>query len=144
MRKIEQVFNYPLTPQVFSCYRLMTKNKNMESIPVLIRFFDPNYKMAFIQKVKNRRATAADFGGSPLIRIFANEHLTKTMSIIYREALRLRNLVGFKYVWCKNGEVFVRRNAYHDYHQIKSLKQLYKVYNTTPSLNVKVMMQRMQ
>lgn len=142
LQQIEKAFNYSLKSEVFACYRLPVKPDHLMAVPILIRFFDPSYKVAFIQRVKNSQVSAATFGGSPHVKIFANEHLTKTMSLVYREALRMRQLVNFKFVWTRNGYVYVKKDDTVPAVQIRSLEQLFRVFACTPSSIIKGMLKK--
>lgn len=133
VQRLERGFNVSLVNDVYACYRLPVREPLPSGIPLLVKFFDNSHKVNFIQRVKKVRATAAEFGGSADVRVYANEHLSKYMSSIYREALRLRQPAKVRFVWSRDGCVFVRQDVGRPPVQVKTLRQLYEVFKVPPS-----------
>ena len=57
--------------------------------------------------MKRARINAASFSGDARVRIFCNEHLTKTKQVLFKSARDLQNY-GYAFVWMRNGTILVR------------------------------------
>ncbi|XP_065220486.1 uncharacterized protein LOC135845659 isoform X1 [Planococcus citri] len=112
VKKIGDAINFPITDKdIIDCYRLQVNERaSRHGDPMLIKFASPDIKDLFMKKLKMQDVTAAIFGGDRMVKIFVNEHLTKTASMIFREALGLKHY-GYPFVWTKNGYVYVKKGG---------------------------------
>nr|CAH7748265.1 unnamed protein product [Callosobruchus chinensis] len=85
-----------------------TKIKN-----IIVRFTRRQMKENFLASVKNLRATT----GSPKLlleglsdAVYVNEHLTLNNKLLYRDARQAARDKHYRFVWTKNGSIFVRKD----------------------------------
>lgn len=70
------------------------------------RIIRDNILSACRQK-KGLKSDQLGMSGAP-VQVYFNEHLTLNNKALFREAKKIANEIGFKYVWIKNGTVLVR------------------------------------
>lgn len=65
----------------------------------------------------------------PEQRIFIMHHLTKFQSQLYREAKNIKIKYNYKYLWCKDGNIYLRKSAESDVHRIYSYNDIFRLRN---------------
>lgn len=60
-------------------------------------------------------------------KIFINEHLTLANKLLHKESRDAAKKKGYKFVWVKNGHIFVRKNESSAIINIKNLEMIYKL-----------------
>lgn len=65
----------------------------------------------------------------PEQRIFIMHRLTAFQSQLYREAKKIKTTFNYKYLWCKNGQIYLRKSADSDVHRIHSLNDIFRLHN---------------
>jgi len=107
--------------EILGCHRLHPRKTG--DTPIIMKFNRPEVRDRVLEAAKtgwvllDRQASVFHFrqrtsGNQPKaddIVIYFNEHLTRNNQILLRKAKQLRT-IGFKYVWSKNGSVFVKAN----------------------------------
>lgn len=78
--------------------------------PFIVKFCQRHIKDEVFHRFKQGGVSAAAFGGDPGLKIFCNEHLSAVTSKLFNRALGLKK-VGFKFVWVRNGKIFVKQSS---------------------------------
>lgn len=79
--------------------------------PIVVQFTNRQKRDAILEKSKQKKLSAADIiDNVPTSPIYINEHLTPYLKNILHEAKIKRTKKEVKYVWVKNGKVYVRKN----------------------------------
>ena len=65
----------------------------------------------------------------PEQRIFIMQRLTAFQSKLYREAKKIKTSYNFKYLWCKNGQIYLRKSGDSDVHRIQSLNDIFRLHH---------------
>lgn len=80
----------------------------------------------FVAKVRAAKLTDKIFGDQGKIKIYANDHLTRRKAVLFSQALQLRKH-GFRYVWCRGGNIFIRKEGEETKTLILTLEQIDKL-----------------
>lgn len=109
VRKLASHLKVDLTDyDITAVHRLQKKDSG--DVPIIVRFLKYAKKEEFKAAAKTVKPTAKIFGGVDKQVIFINDHLTRKNGELFRKARMLRNDPhNFKFVWCRNGKIFVRK-----------------------------------
>lgn len=95
-------------------HRVSRHNGNMQKRPIILQFARRSLRDEFLQKSKSKRpSTVCIFKESPAQPIYVNEHMTPYFSSLFHGARTKKDANDarfFKYVWFKNGKLFVRKS----------------------------------
>lgn len=109
---------------------LSPNNKNPKAI--IVRFSSRMKRDAFLAAAKNtRNATNKQEPGIAIPnisnRLFINEHLTNQNKTLLSKAKSVAKEKNFKYVWSKNGYIFMRRNDTSGIYKVNCVSDLEKL-----------------
>lgn len=107
--------------EVLAAHRL-PKRKNGD-IPIIVKFHRRDFKEALIKKIKQADLKASMFGGKETVKIYANEHLTRDNQKLFQKSRELL-YYGYRYVWTRNGNTFVREKEQSPIHKIENEDQI--------------------
>ena len=103
--------------------RLPTKRGNIP--PIIAKFVRRDIRDVIYSKRRNLSLKSTqNLGLSASNRIYINESLTPQSRAILTEAKRFRNQNGFKFIWTRNGRVFLRKEEGQRVHIFDSMKEL--------------------
>jgi len=57
-----------------------------------------------------RNLSTKNIGMEPEVSIYIRENLTSKSSFLFKQARDFRNQYNYKFVWTKNGQIFLRKN----------------------------------
>lgn len=79
-------------------------------------------------RAKRTRITTNDLGreGEPR-NVFINEHLTKKKNQIMYEARKMKTEKDYKFLWCRNGKIFIRKNDKTNVIELKDFDDLGRI-----------------
>lgn len=107
-------------------HRVPSSNKSLPR-PIIVKFINRWQKGEIMIAKRNKKLLTSSIGiPSPEKPIFINDHLTPRTKGILRKAKDLRNK-GFKYVWSRDGKIFVRKDEASQAIVIKSLDDVVKL-----------------
>nr|CAI5836230.1 unnamed protein product [Callosobruchus analis] len=91
---------------------------------IIVQFSTAEKRNKVLEKRKKNALTCQNCGVSEMpTPIYINEDLSRPTRDIFRKARELRT-VGFKYVWCKNSQVYVRKMDGDQAIKINSLSEI--------------------
>lgn len=91
---------------------------------LIIKFKDQHIRDSILAAKKKLRLSTACLGASPPVNVFINENLTKFRNHLYAEARKFKKSNKYKYVWVRNGNIYVRKTEGCHAKLIKSLSDL--------------------
>ena len=104
-------------------HRLPTTRGNIP--PIIAKFVRRDIRDVIYSKRRNLSLKSTqNLGLSASNRIYINESLTPQSRAILMEAKRFRNQNGFKFIWTRNGRVFLRKEEGQRVHIFDSMKEL--------------------
>lgn len=117
--------------KITDLYQARTTN-NKNSAPIIIKMENLNMKNTIIQLAKAKNIMAKDIGLASEHKINICEQLTTINQQLLNESRQLR-LHGYKYIWNKNGKIFVRKSENTNIINIKNSNQIesLKTHNIT-------------
>lgn len=65
----------------------------------------------------------------PVQRIYIMHKLSAFQSRLYREAKNIKTLYKYNYLWCKAGQIYLRKSAESDVHRIYSFNDIFRIKN---------------
>lgn len=96
---------------IVDCHRLPAAKRGSSAPTFIIKFVNRENKRQLIDGYRRTRPTADFFdGGDKNTKVYANEHLAPYTANLLRSARCLLS-VGYAQVACRNGIVFVKKNA---------------------------------
>lgn len=112
-----------------------TKPKDQKNRPpaILVRFTNSTKAEAWLAK-RNTGLTSHNIigkEGSLTSKIFINENLTLTNRELHWNARVCAKKLNFKYVWVKNGRIYMRKEENSTVIPIKKLEDLPKMTDTS-------------
>lgn len=122
-------YNFPLT--FIDCYRIGRKSENT-CRPIVVVLPSVGLKNMMIRDKRTMKLTCANFSNDGLFWgkedqiIYIDEHLTRENHMLFMEARKLRQY-GFKFIWTRNGRIFVRHDEKAKSESIVSIRQLAKL-----------------
>jgi hypothetical protein len=105
-------------------------NDGFADHPFIIKFHSRFTKEKLMKNAREANLTAERFGGSRGIRVFFNDHLTKKKSALLRKAKILKSKdYEYKYVWCRNGQILVKKDQDAPAYRINNEADIEKLKN---------------
>lgn len=100
--------------------------------PVYIKFQNVSTKIKFLQITKTKTLYGNDVGLGTNTKLQFKEQLTEYNQKLLRDAIQLRNH-GYKYIWAKNGRIYVRKTSTSNIKLIKTYDciEILKQHNST-------------
>lgn len=107
-------------------------NATTQSSPIFVELQSKNCKNTLLQVSRIKQLRATDLGLNTNNRIKISEKLTSHNKEVFNEANQLRQH-GFKYIWVKNGKIFIRKCHNSEIINIKNRDETenYKQQNIT-------------
>lgn len=110
-----------------------SKSKSHEQNLLVVKFTTAEIKNNILLHMRERKSLSTkDLDvflpqNHPEQRIFIMHRLTAFQSLLYREAKKIKTMFNFKYLWCKNGQIYLRKSADFDAHRIHSLNDIFRL-----------------
>ncbi|KAG8240732.1 hypothetical protein J6590_103101 [Homalodisca vitripennis] len=93
-----------------ACHRLKYKTDSTKPAGIVVRFVRRIDKKALMQKKREERDFSTRHLGMAMdMPVFINESLTRTRRIIFAKARELKKNKGFKFLWQRGGNIFLRK-----------------------------------
>ena len=119
--------------EIISTYRKALKN-NPSGIPapIIIKFNNNKIKSEIMtaRRKKNLNTEILKIQNITKRPIYINEQLTQLKQNIYKNARELKKSHNCKYVWTKNGDIFIRKTDNSQIIKIKSITQINDIKQT--------------
>lgn len=97
---------------------------NTEKAVVLVQFKSVEVRNSVLEKRKMFRLNTENSGINNMqTAIYINEDLSRPTRIIFRKARELKKN-GYRYVWCKDGQIYARKKDGDDVIKIVSVAQV--------------------
>lgn len=127
VRKLASHLKVELTDyDITAVHRLQRKDNG--DVPIIVRFLRYVKKEEFKAAAKKEKPSAKIFGGDDKLVIFINDHLTRKNGDLFRKARVLRSEPhNYKFVWYRNGKIFVRKIENDRIHVINSEEDIEKL-----------------
>lgn len=110
---------------VLGLHRLPSKKKNVIK-PVIVQFRDKGIRDLWLSN-RNKVKTAKDMGGAGDTSIYFNENLTVFNKFLLFSAKKRARDLGYKYVWVKNGNIYVKKSDGLVTYKIENEQDLSKI-----------------
>lgn len=78
-----------------------------------------------LSKVRSNRLDSSQLGFTTDTPIYVNEHLTAKRADLFRKAKQVQKQLRFKYLWTKDGRIYLRKDKGIRQIQIKSVEDLH-------------------
>lgn len=96
---------------------------------IVVKFTTRHDKDCFLSASKTKRLTTRNNSQglnvpNISVSLYINEHLTQTNKILYKEVRTAAKTKNYKFVWIKNGNIFVRKNETSRITHIKNSEQI--------------------
>lgn len=91
---------------------------------IIARLTNSDKKNEIIKKAKRYKLHGKKFGFNPALPIYISEQLTKNTLEILNRAKKLRNQNIIKYVWSRDGTIFIRKDDQDPAIKIEDISQL--------------------
>jgi len=127
--KIQVPINF--ASDIQAAHRVPTKKRSGVK-PIIVQFSNRQKRDLVLSKSKNKSVSlkSVDFvGGVPETNIYINEHLSQFTRELLFEAKQLKEVLGYKYVWVKQGKVMAREDDGSKYVNITSKADVHKLIN---------------
>lgn len=89
-------------------------NNDVETIPIVVGFTQPTLIRDYILAFRRQGSLWTDkigiTSGSDKSKVFIFEHLTSNLRKVYLNAKKFQKANGYKYLWSKEGKIFLRRS----------------------------------
>ncbi|KAK9889269.1 hypothetical protein WA026_004548 [Henosepilachna vigintioctopunctata] len=119
--KICKTLDTPIQEDDFVCKIISSKNGKKQ---LQVKFKEVNTRDKLIQKRKEIKLTLQDCSiGDKVGNIYVNEDLPLHVRKLYHQSRELKKY-GFKFVWCKNGNIFARKTNNAEAKRIFSESQI--------------------
>lgn len=120
---------------VITCTRVMKLNKDSpRPRSVLVKFSSPRARDTFLAasiefnkkaKTNSDKLNTSHLGiGGDMKPVYICEHLTPAVKALHAEARLCSKKLGYRFVWVKNGRIFMRKSDKSDYIYIKNSEVL--------------------
>lgn len=107
-------------------HRVNNRN-NREPRDIIVQFKRREIRDSLLQ-VKKVKINNIDITKGKLDKlVYINEHLTPYNKMLFWEARKKSNDKGFRFVWIKNGKIFVRKHETEKAHRIQNEDDLKKI-----------------
>ena len=117
---IDKTFQTQVTPaEIDACHTVQTR-RNQEIRPIIVRFVSRKTKEKVIAAAKRNRTNNG---------VYFNDHLTRYNQFLFKSCIKLKIAKGgsFKYLWTRNGNIYLRKEDGGTVIPISSEKDLEKV-----------------
>lgn len=105
-------------------HRIPTRSSNNPE-PIVVQFLSRRKRDEIIIKAKAKRITTNSINMTgPEKKIFINDHLTKERKQLLYQAKQKKLEKNYKFVWTRNGKIFMRKNETSNVIQIHQLDDL--------------------
>ena len=111
-------------------YRIKKHRKEGSSKPepIIVTFMRREMKEKFISLRRRRSMYAREIGfEDSQNQVFINDHLTKRSKELLWKARNLKREKNYKYVWYKNGNIYLRKNDNTEAMRISNESDLLKL-----------------
>lgn len=117
--------------EVEGCHRVLFKKSSTPG-PVVVEL-SSRKKALDILKKRKKEVYQADIieGESKEVKLFINESLSKPNRELLYETKKMAKAKGLRFVWVKNGKVFVRKDKFSEIIRIRALSQVGTVEGDT-------------
>ena len=116
VKKIGDFIDFKIDENKIDCvHRILSRNPNLPK-PIIVKFNSRIYKENVLGAAKIKIRSKTDRKGPGLFLdnsdkpIFINENLSSVKKFLYKNARDLAKTKGFKFVWTRNGNIFLRKN----------------------------------
>lgn len=108
-------------------HRVPTRSK-INPEPIIVQFLSRQMKESIVQKVKSTTITTKDLNINGIEKqIYVNDHLTTKKKELMYEARQLKKAKNYKFLWSKNGKIFIRKNETSTVISLNNLDDLKKI-----------------
>lgn len=106
-------------------YNILPVSKKTQNSPVIVKFNRVELVERVMELRKSKRnLTTKECGIDEEARsIYLNEDLPKVVRELYKKARELKH-ENFKYIWCKKGQIYARKDDGEEAVKIKSMEQI--------------------
>lgn len=128
----------PVQKQFYVDAYRMGKKVDGRMRPIVVKLSSNKYKVDLIKakrkyKIFSKTLSSDDGDGAVPLgtaedEIYIDEHLTRDNMHLYMEARRLRSF-GYKYVWTRNGSVFVKASDLANATKLSGMAQLKRMFS---------------
>lgn len=125
-KKVEVQFE---DKEVDAIHRIPTRNeKNKDCSPIVVQFTTRQLREKILTNAKKTTITTKDLQKSGDEKtVYINEHLTKAKKEIMYEARKLKFQQNYKFLWSRNGKIFIRKGEKTKVIELQSLDDLAKI-----------------
>lgn len=112
---------------LITIYRKKNHSKNVSGLsqPILVKFNKNEIKKSILVARRNKNLNTEIISQNLRKRpIYINEQLTQHNQLLFKCARELKKTESMKFVWTKNGEIFIRKTADSQIIKIRSLNQI--------------------
>lgn len=96
--------------------------------PIVVQFVTRQMKETMMVKAKTTRISTNDINTQyPNKPVYINDHLTKYRKQIMFEVRRLKNEKNYKFLWSRNGKIFIRKDENSVVINLNNLDDLKKI-----------------
>ena len=119
---------------ILAAHRLQARKNG--DVPIIVKFHTKKSKEELMSRAKKNNLTAELFGGKREDKLYFNEHLTVSKTLLFKQARDLKEeKYGFKFVWVRNGNVMARRNEGDRFEMVKNVQDLSNIKNRFNGVN---------
>jgi hypothetical protein len=127
LKKIAEKINVDFREEEFNVVHPLPVRNTGRPPTLLIQFTSKTARSNWLSKGKAAKLTNKDLGGDSDKLIYFNENLTPFNRNLLRETKAKAKLLIYRYVWTKQGKIFVRKNDTSQILRIRSLPDLSKI-----------------
>jgi len=99
-----------IDPMINDCHRV-GRTQNNRCRRIVVGFTNHQDKVKILESRKIiRNLSTKNIGMEPDESIYIRENLTSKSSFLFKQARDFRKQFNFKFVWTKNGQIFLRKN----------------------------------
>ncbi|XP_050065559.1 uncharacterized protein LOC126554543 [Aphis gossypii] len=111
VKNIGTQLNIKITdPMINDCHRVGRTQNNLTR-RIVVGFTSHQDKVKILDSRKIiRNLSTKNIGMEPEVSIYIRENLTSKSSFLFKQARDFRNQYNYKFVWTKNGQIFLRKN----------------------------------
>lgn len=96
--------------------------------PIIVKFTRRDVKDKFYRARKQLRdVTTEDIGYSAKNNIYLAESLTERNRVLFKDCLKVKKDIMFKFIWTLNGKIFMRKDKDTTVHFIRNKDDLQKL-----------------
>lgn len=127
--KIAENFDQQLKIEdIDEAYRIKQNKDNRKNNPIMISFVRKSTKEKFMSMRKKRSFFTDEIGFKDIrTQIYINEYLTKQRKELLWKTKQTKTEKKYKFLWTKNGNIFIRRTENSEIVRITSEEDLEKI-----------------